>query len=66
MKVYGVHSRSQESGAGLSAEDRRLLLCSMLRVLVRRCVYHKPVLRDDLRPLVALADDAGGGDWARA
>jgi hypothetical protein len=69
MKSSEVRSRSQErgeSGAGLSAEARRLLLGSMLRVFIRRCIYHKPILQADLRELAAFADDAGGKAGAAA
>jgi hypothetical protein len=63
MEVYDVRSQSQERGelgSGLSAEGRRLLLGSMLRVFSYRYRRGKLVRRDDLRQLLALADDAYG------
>jgi hypothetical protein len=70
MEVYGVCSGSQEGVQSnldcLNAENRRVFLGSMLRLVIRRYRCGQPVLRDDLRRLVALADDAEGWDGPHA
>jgi hypothetical protein len=70
MEVYEISSGSQEQAprdaTGLNAEGRRLFLGSMLRVLIRRYTYGKPILRADLRRLMALADDAAHSEGIRA
>ena len=70
MEVYDVRFGSQEQPqfdtVELSPEDRRIFLGSMLRWVIRRFHSGKPVLRNDLLRLVALADDLGGSDGGRA
>jgi hypothetical protein len=61
MEGSDVRFQSQERGElgdGISAEGRRLLLGSMLRVFSYRYRRGKLVRRDDLRQLLTLADDA--------
>jgi hypothetical protein len=69
MAVYDVRSGSQSpqfDTNGLSPEDRRVLLGSMLRWLMRRYRCGQPVRRNDLCRLPALADDSGpSGDLGR-
>jgi hypothetical protein len=62
MAVYDVRSGSQSpqfDTNGLSPEDRRVFLGSILRWLMRRYRCGQPVLRSDLCDLTALADDSG-------
>jgi hypothetical protein len=70
MGVYEPRSESQQQAHRdancLSAEGRRLFLGSMLRVLIRRYTYGKPILRADVPRLVALADDAARSEGAPA
>jgi hypothetical protein len=64
MKVYGFRKESQQharpNGGELTPQDRRLFLGSMLRAVTHHYRHGKPVLRKDLRRLLALADDATG------
>jgi hypothetical protein len=70
MQAYsdrsGSQPRQQFDPNSLKAKDRRLCLGSVLRFVIRRYARGQPVLRKDLLLIVALADDAGGGDGARA
>jgi hypothetical protein len=64
MQVYDVRKRSQQharpEGDELDSDDRRLCLGALLRALNYRYRRGKSVRRDDLRQLLALADDAYG------
>jgi hypothetical protein len=64
MEVYDVRKRSQQHtrpyGNELDSDDRRLCLGAMLRSITHLYRRGKPVRRDDLRQLLALADDAYG------
>jgi len=64
MKLKHVRSGSQihaQSGAGgLTRGDRQLVLGASLPYVWRRYRCGKPIRFDDLRRLLALADDAGG------
>jgi hypothetical protein len=69
MQVYEVRTGSQSpqfDTNGLSPEDRRIFFGSMLRWVTRRFRGGKPVLRNDLLRLAALADDAGSPDGGPA
>jgi hypothetical protein len=64
VKVYVVRKKSQQharpNGGELTPRNRRLFLGSMLRAFGHHYRRGKPVLRKDLRRLLALADDATG------